>query len=78
MKIRIATGLIILLAACSGSEPPTAATPAGPSFDGNYVIGSGNHSDSTSTGTTNPGGNTSAADSQTGSTAGTYVIGSGN
>jgi hypothetical protein len=73
MRLRaLATGLLLIVSSAScGGAPTTPAQAEGPSFDGGYVIGSGNRSDSTSTGTT------SAANSGE-SAAGPYVIGSGN
>jgi hypothetical protein len=83
MKIRIAAGVILVLAACS--EAPTGVSAAGPSFDDAYVIGSGNRSgDSTvSANTSNPevtGENetTPATNADGAAAGGTYVIGSGN
>lgn len=82
MKLRIATGLLLILGACG--DAPTgvpAAGPSGPSFTG-YVIGSGNRADTTVAPTTTapevqPGDDETATNSES-AAGGGYVIGSGN
>lgn len=63
-------GVLLAVAACG--EAPTSASAGGPSYDGAYIIGSGNRSDTTGT-TTN-----TAANSGESTAGGAYVIGSGN
>jgi hypothetical protein len=84
MKIRACLLALLLVGAAGCGDAPTGAEVAGPLFNGGYVIGSGNRSDSTAAPTGNgtqsgSGAETEpAADSEVESAAGGYVIGSGN
>lgn len=71
----LAFGLVALaLGACS--EMPTAIKPAGPSYDGGHVFGSGAYSGSDSTTTAGASVETTATDS-TETARGGHVFGSG-
>lgn len=82
MKIRIAAGLALILAACT--EAPTGVPAAGPSLDSGYVIGSGNRTaDSTAAAASSSeyeseNAKETATNANGAVAGGPYVIGSGN
>lgn len=68
----LAMAVAVLLSACGGSPTSSRSVdPAGPSYDGGYIIGSGNRT--TPTDSTETGSQNSSQESGQG-----YTIGAGN